>query len=71
MKEYCKSIGAMYYRTSAYLNSGIDQLFREIGLKYLERFLGGNNGRTKHHAYGTKNSLNLNKSNHNKRKKCC
>ena len=71
-KEYCKSIGAIYYTTSAYLNSGIEQLFREIGYKYLTKFLSGNNTAGGNQQQdGNKNSVQLNENNQRKEKKCC
>jgi hypothetical protein len=47
-------------------------LFREIGYKYLERFLSGNNaGRVNQQQDGNKNSVQLNENNQHKEKKCC
>lgn len=36
-RAFAKKINASFYQTSAVLNNGIQELFREVGLKYLQK----------------------------------
>lgn len=41
--EYSNSVNAAFFSTSAYLNTGINKLFRNLGHRYLAMFLGESN----------------------------
>ena len=43
VREYSASVQAPFFSTSAYLNSGINKLFRNLGHRYLAMFLGESN----------------------------
>ena len=38
MKAFADEVGAVFKLTSAFLNTGINELFEELGKKYISRF---------------------------------
>ena len=70
-REYAKSIGAIFQLTSAQNNSGINELFKNIGAKYLDP-----NTKIEEPEPGQNNSIinahdHIQKDNEQKKKKSC
>ena len=70
-KEYCKSINALFFSTSAVLNSSIDEMFRSLGKK----FISSNTFKQFKDKFmeNEKKNINLNKKDNKRKtkKKCC
>ena len=68
-REYSKVIDAIYKRTSAkYQNGGIDDLFKNIGLKFLHQ---ENETDKSNEKQLNKTIKRIKRIDENKRKKCC
>ena len=76
-KSLAKEINAIYLRTSAKLNSSIDELFNNIGLKFLKPDMEITSNLTKEEMIQKSEKLrrdkirNKNSNNNNKEKKGC
>ena len=63
-REFAKEIGAYFKLTSAFLNSGIEELFKTIGVKFLDDYI--NNLNKEENINGKKKLKNK-----NEKKGCC
>ena len=63
-REFAKEIGAYFKLTSAFLNSGIEELFKTIGVKFLDDYI---NNLNKEEDINGKKKL----KNKNEKKGCC
>ena len=63
-REFAKEIGAYFKLTSAFLNSGIEELFKTIGVKFLDDYI--NNLNNNEDINGKKKLKNK-----NEKKGCC
>ena len=63
-REFAKEIGAYFKLTSAFLNSGIEELFKTIGVKFLDDYI---NNLNKEEDINGKKRL----KNKNEKKGCC
>ena len=63
-REFAKEIGAYFKLTSAFLNSGIEELFKTIGVKFLDDYI--NNLNNEEYINGKKKLKNK-----NEKKGCC
>ena len=63
-REFAKEIGAYFKLTSAFLNSGIEELFKTIGVKFLDEYI---NNLNKEEDINGKKKL----KNKNEKKGCC
>ena len=71
-RKFAKSIGAVFHLTSGKESTGINELFEELGKKFLEAnslISGNTKGKNDNIIIDTNN--NINKGNDNKENKCC
>lgn len=71
-KDFAQEIGATFKLTSAYMNNGINELFKELGLRYLKVKYPDHTTKNAQSEDNKKNQLKLDK--HNVKKKeggCC
>ena len=70
-KKYAKSINAVFKLTSCAENIGIEELFNECGIKYLESNIESNTEKKSDKIVLEKNEVASNDNNNKRKKKCC
>ena len=70
-KAYAQSINAIFQTTSAKVSSGIDELFKMIGEKFLHPTNGGGSVSKDNSPNKNAGGVNLNNKKEGKKKGCC